>query len=99
MRPCGNRRVVQSNISLRCVSAGPDLDAWTHWGKMRTFCSHVRLPKITVMREAMHKVSRRAHLQGLLGMAALAGLPGIARAEDPPVAHTGIGHPIKPLPL
>jgi hypothetical protein len=64
---------------------------------MRTFCSHVRLSKITVMGEAMHEVSRRAHLQGLLGMAALAGLPGTARAEDPPIPPEGIGQRIKHL--
>ena len=45
----------------------------------------------------MHTVSRRAHLKGLLGMAALAGMPGVARAEDPPVPPEGIGHRIKHL--
>lgn len=45
----------------------------------------------------MHKVSRRAHLQGLLGMAALAGLPGTAGAEDPPIPPEGISQRIKHL--
>src|SRR6266700_1152294 len=43
----------------------------------------------------MHEVSRRAHLQGLLGMAALAGMPNAARAEDPPVPPERIVHRIK----
>ena len=45
----------------------------------------------------MHKVSRRAHLQGLLGMAALAGLPRALHAEDQPIPPEGIGHRIKHL--
>ncbi len=39
--------------------------------------------------------SRRAHLQSLLGMAALAGMPSAAQAADPPVPAEGIGHKIK----
>jgi hypothetical protein len=38
----------------------------------------------------MQKVSRRAHLRGMLGMVALAGMPGAARAEDPQVLPKGI---------
>ncbi len=45
----------------------------------------------------MHEVSRRAHLKGLLGVAAVAGMPRLARAEDPPVPPEGIGHRIKHL--
>ena len=41
--------------------------------------------------------SRRAHLQSLLGMAALAGMPGAAHAEDQPIPPEGIGHGIKHL--
>src|SRR6266436_841578 len=43
----------------------------------------------------MQKVSRRAHLRGMLGMVALAGMPGAARAEDRPIPPEGIGHRIK----
>src|SRR5438552_19143011 len=43
--------------------------------------------------EAMQ--SRRAHLRGLLGMAAVAGMPRLACAEDRPVPPEGIGHRIK----
>ena len=39
--------------------------------------------------------SRRAHLRSLLGMAALAGMPGAAHAEDLPIPPEGIGHGIK----
>src|SRR5260370_33928425 len=39
--------------------------------------------------------SRRGHLQGLLGMAALAGMPSAAHAEDPPIPSEGIGQGIK----
>src|SRR5476651_1755557 len=45
----------------------------------------------------MQQVSRRAHLQGLLGMMALAGVPRAAHAEDQPVPPEGIGHRIKHL--
>src|SRR6266513_37511 len=45
----------------------------------------------------MHKVSRRAHLKGFLGMGALAGMPRAAHAEDPPISPEGIGHRIKHL--
>src|SRR5437868_14009031 len=41
--------------------------------------------------------SRRAHLQSLLGMAALAGMSGAAHAEDQPIPPEGIGHRIKHL--
>ncbi|HWX60152.1 LVIVD repeat-containing protein, partial [Bradyrhizobium sp.] len=41
--------------------------------------------------------SRRAHLRSLLGLAALAGVPGAARAEDPPIPPEGIGQRIKHL--
>src|SRR5258708_1772692 len=40
---------------------------------------------------------RRAHLGSLLGMAALAGAPFAARAEDQPIPPEGIGHRIKHL--
>lgn len=44
----------------------------------------------------MPKLSRRAHLQGLLGMAAMAGIGGMARAADAPaVPPEGIGRGIK----
>ena len=43
----------------------------------------------------MQKLSRRAHLTGMLGMAALAGMPRLARAEDPPIPPEGIGSRIK----
>ena len=43
----------------------------------------------------MQKLSRRAHLKGMLGMAALAGMPRIARAEDRPIPPEGIGSRIK----
>lgn len=39
--------------------------------------------------------SRRAHLRGLLGIAAVAGMPRLARAEDRPIPPEGIGHRIK----
>jgi len=39
--------------------------------------------------------SRRTHLRGMLGMAALAAMPRIARAADQPVPPEGIGHRIK----
>ena len=39
--------------------------------------------------------TRRVHLRGLLGMAALAGMPGAAWADDPPIPPEGIGHRIK----
>ena len=35
--------------------------------------------------------SRRAHLRGLLGMAAVAGMPRLVRAEDRPIPPEGIG--------
>jgi hypothetical protein len=41
--------------------------------------------------------TRRAHLGSLLGMAALAGAPFAARAEDQPIPPEGIGHRIKHL--
>ena len=41
--------------------------------------------------------NRRAHLRSLLGMAALAGMPRAAHAEDPPIPPEGIGHRIKHL--
>jgi len=41
--------------------------------------------------------SHRAHLQSLLGMATLAGMPSAARAGDPPIPPEGIGHRIKVL--
>src|SRR5258707_15523890 len=56
-----------------------------------------RLRNIQTSGQAMHKVSRRAHLQGLLGMAALAGLPRALHAEDQPIPPEGIGHRIKHL--
>ena len=43
----------------------------------------------------MLRVSRRVHLRGMLGMVALAGMPGVAFAEDPPVPPEGIGRRIK----
>src|SRR5438552_70492 len=43
----------------------------------------------------MQKLSRRAHLKGMLGMAAVAGMPRLARAEDPPIPPEGIGNRIK----
>ena len=43
----------------------------------------------------MQKLSRRTHLKGMLGMAALAGMPHIARAEDKPIPPEGIGQRIK----
>src|SRR4030081_3057183 len=45
----------------------------------------------------MHKVSRRAHLKGLLGMGALAGFPRALHAEAQPIPQEGIGHRIKHL--
>lgn len=39
--------------------------------------------------------SRRAHLRSLLGVAALAGMPSAAHAEDRPIPAEGIGHRIK----
>jgi len=45
----------------------------------------------------MQTVSRRTHLQGLLGMAALAGVPRAVHAEDPPIPPQGIGQGIKHL--
>src|SRR6266436_4266902 len=56
-----------------------------------------RLRNIQTSGQAMHKVSRRAPLQGLLGMAALAGLPRALHAEDQPIPPEGIGHRIKHL--
>src|SRR3981081_3362547 len=41
--------------------------------------------------------TRRAHLGSLLGMAALAGAPFAARAEDQPIPPEGIGQRIKHL--
>src|SRR6266571_1243646 len=41
--------------------------------------------------------SRRAHLQSLMGMAALAGIPSAAQAADPPIPPEGIGKGIKHL--
>src|SRR5258708_20706325 len=38
----------------------------------------------------MQRASRRAHLRGMLGIVALAGMPGAAFAEDPPVPPEGI---------
>ena len=43
----------------------------------------------------MQRISRREQLRGMLGMAALAGLPRVARAEDRVVPPEGIGHRIK----
>ncbi len=43
----------------------------------------------------MQKVSRRAHLRGILGVMALAGMPVAAGAEEGPVPPEGIGHRIK----
>ena len=43
----------------------------------------------------MQRISRREQLRGMLGMAALTGMPRMARADDPPVPPEGIGHRIK----
>ncbi len=43
----------------------------------------------------MQKLSRRAQLKSMLGMAAMVGMPDIARAEDPPIPPQGIGNRIK----
>src|ERR1700738_2052811 len=45
--------------------------------------------------DAMQMMSRRAHLQGMLGVAALAGMPFAARAAEGTVPPEGIGHRIK----
>ena len=41
----------------------------------------------------MQKLSRRTQLKGMLGMAAMVGMPAIARAEDRPIPPEGIGQP------
>src|SRR3984893_7581718 len=41
--------------------------------------------------------SRRAHLRSLLGVVALAGVPGAAHGDDQPIPQEGIGHRIKHL--
>ena len=43
----------------------------------------------------MQMVSRREHLRGMLGVAALAGMPFAARAADGMVPPDGIGHRIR----
>ena len=43
----------------------------------------------------MQKLSRRTQLRGMLGMAAVAGMPRLARAEDAPIPPQGISNRIK----